>query len=62
MPAVMSWLEGKQMPVTSCVRSSPGAGASQDVCCDLSSLKCGISADDLKHSAAYAQAGPAAEQ
>lgn len=52
VPAVMSWLEGKQMPANSCT------GSSQDVCCDLSSLKCGISADDLKRSAAYAQAGP----
>jgi hypothetical protein len=61
VPAVMSWLEGKQMPVTSCMRSSQGTPGSQDVCCDLSSLKCGISADDLRHSAAYAQAGPATE-
>jgi len=61
VPAVMSWLEGKQMPVTSCMRSSQGTASSQDVCCDLSSLKCGISADDLRHSAAYAQAGTATE-
>jgi len=52
VPAVMTWLEGKQMPATSCTLRS------QDVCCDLSSMKCGISADDLRHSAAYAQAGP----
>ena len=51
VPAVMSWLEGKQMPATSCTRTA------QDVCCDLGSLKCGISADDLRRSAAYAQAG-----
>lgn len=58
VPAVMSWFESKQMPAASCTRSSQG---SQDVCCDLTSLKCGISADDLRHSAAYAQAGPATE-
>ncbi len=56
VPAVMSWLEAKQMPATSCTRTT------HDVCCDLSSLKCGISADDLRRSAAYAQAAtPSAE-
>jgi len=61
VPAVISWFESKQVPASSCVRSAPGAGASQDVCCDLNAMKCGISADDLKRSAAYAQAGTATE-
>jgi hypothetical protein len=61
VPAVISWFETRQMPASSCVRSAPGAGASQDVCCDLNAMKCGISADDLKRSAAYALAGTAAE-
>lgn len=53
VPAVLSWLESKQMPANSCARSSR---STQDVCCDLSALKCGISADDLKRSAAYIEA------
>ena len=51
--AVLSWFESKQMPANSCTRSSQSA---QDVCCDLSALKCGISADELRRSAAYTQA------
>jgi len=53
VPAVLSWFESRQMPANSCTRSSQSA---QDVCCDLSALKCGISSDELKRSAAYVQA------
>jgi hypothetical protein len=56
VPAVLSWFESKQMPATSCTRSTQEAQSAQDVCCDLSALKCGISADDLRHSAAYLDA------
>ncbi len=61
VPAVLSWFESKQMPATSCMPSSHGTAGSQDVCCDPNSLKCGISADELKRSAAYVEAGTAAE-
>lgn len=54
VPAVLSWFESKQMPASSCTLRS------QDVCCDLSSMKCGISADELRRSAAYTNAGESA--
>jgi len=47
-PAVMDWLESRQMPLTAC---TPGT---RDVCCDPATLKCGISTLDLKSSSAYA--------
>ena len=47
-PAVIDWLESKQMPLTSCTSGT------RDVCCDPATLKCGISSLDLKNSSAYA--------
>jgi hypothetical protein len=48
VPAVMDWFTSNQMPVSACT-----SGA-RDVCCDPSTLKCGISTDVLKRSTSYA--------